>query len=61
MENYDVTQALIDFECGLMETEEDVMELFQPLVDTGLAWQLEGSYGRMAQHLINEGHINGPD
>lgn len=60
MENYDVTQALFDFECGLMETEEELIELFQHLVNTGLAWQLQGSHGRMAQRLINEGHINSP-
>lgn len=36
-------------------TEE--LELFQYLVDTGLAWQLQGSYGRHAERLLKQGHI----
>ena len=39
-------------------TEEQLLEAWQHLVDTGLAWQLQGSFGRMAQQLINEGVIN---
>lgn len=54
---FDLTSAIIAFETGDMETEEQVIELFQHLVDTGLAWQLQGSYGRTATHLINEGYI----
>lgn len=54
---FDLTAQIIAFETGDMETEEQVIELFQHLVDTGLAWQLQGSYGRTAKHLINEGYI----
>lgn len=42
------------------ESEEQVLEAWQHLVDTGLAWQLQGFFGRTAQHLINEGYINAP-
>lgn len=41
------------------ENEEQVIEAWQHLVDTGLAWKLQGWFGRTAQHLINEGVING--
>ncbi len=40
------------------ESEEQVLEAWQHLVDTGLAWQLQGWFGRTARHLINEGYIN---
>ena len=41
------------------ESEEQWLEAWQHLVDTGLAWQLQGWFGRSAQHLIQEGYING--
>ena len=37
------------------EHDEEV-EAWQYLIDTGLAWQLQGWYGRTAQRLINDGY-----
>jgi hypothetical protein len=37
---------------------EEVLKLFQALVNSGLAWQLQGAYGRTAEALINAGLIN---
>tara|TARA_Y100000296_G_C5169696_1_gene256619 strand:- start:734 stop:916 length:183 start_codon:yes stop_codon:yes gene_type:complete len=41
------------------ESEEEVIQAWQYLVDTGLAWQLQGSFGRMAAALIEQGVIDG--
>lgn len=43
------------------ESEEQVLEAWQTLVDTGLAWQLQGWFGRTASQLIASGYINAPE
>ncbi len=51
---FDLTTRIIEFETGTA-TEEQTIELFQYLVDTGLVWSLQGSYGRIAQNWIENG------
>jgi len=44
------------------ESDEQIIEAWQHLVNTGLAWTLQGWFGRQAQALIEEGIItNGQD
>ena len=42
------------------ESEQQVIKAWQYLIDTGLAWQLQGSFGRAAQSLIEEGICTPP-
>lgn len=46
---------IIDYENGDMDWDR-LVDFFQNLIDTGMAWTLQGSYGRMAQSLIDEGY-----
>ena len=51
---------IISYENGEMSDEETIV-FFQGLVNNGLAWSLQGSYGRMAKRLIEEGYIIAPN
>jgi hypothetical protein len=50
----DLTADIMAFEAGELDHDE-VIALFQSLIDTGMAWQLQGSYGRTAADLIRSG------
>ena len=56
MDNYTalgITEGFIE------PTDEDqVLQAWQHLVDTGLAWQLQGRFGRIAIDLIEQCLIN---
>lgn len=43
------------------DSEEQFLEAWQFLVDTGLVWQLQGWFGRTAVALIENGYINAPN
>lgn len=47
-------ERIIAYESGEL-SEDATVALFQELIDSGLAWQLQGSYGRTAQRLIDAG------
>lgn len=55
--NFSLADFLMRYEEGEV-TEDEMLEGFQYLVNSGLAWQLQGSYGREAQRLINQGLIH---
>lgn len=50
----DHVDKIIAFETGEM-SEEEMIEFFQELIDSGLCWKLQGCYGRTATALINAG------
>jgi len=50
-------ERLLAYEIGDIDQDETI-ELFQELVDTGMAWQLQGSYGRTAAKLIEAGLVH---
>jgi len=53
----DLTQQIIDYESGDLSTEKTI-ELFSILIKNGMAWSLQGCYGRTARHLIDIGILN---
>jgi len=43
------------------ESKEQVIDAWQYLIDTGLAWKLQGRFGRTASQLIGQGICQEPD
>ena len=50
----DTVDKIIAYEQGELDHEETT-QLFQSLINSGLAWQLQGHYGRTANALIDAG------
>lgn len=53
MDNYTATGLAEGFIQA--ESEEQVIEAWQHLIDTGLCWRLQGFFGRTAMRLIEDG------
>jgi hypothetical protein len=51
-----LSSEIIAYENGELDMTAFV-KLFQYLVDTGMAWELQGHYGRTAMKLIEEGLV----
>jgi hypothetical protein len=51
---------IVSYENGEME-EEEMIEFFQSLINSGMAWTLQGSYGRMAMRLVEDGFCTLPE
>ena len=49
-----ILDKIMDYEGGEMDEEQEV-DFFQELIDSGMIWTLQGHYGRTAQALIKEG------
>jgi hypothetical protein len=46
-----LTERITEYELGNLDAN-DTVQLFQELIDSGLAWNLQGHYGRTAYALI---------
>lgn len=56
MDNNTITK-IINYEAGELQ-EDQVIDLFQQLVWSGVVWELQGSYGRTAYALLEAGLIS---
>lgn len=54
---FDHVDFIIRFEAGGV-TARELLEGFAHLISSGMAWSLQGSYGRTAQGLIESGMIS---
>jgi hypothetical protein len=48
---------IIAYESGELNDDE-IIVLFQALIDNGMAWSLQGAYGRQAEALIEAGYCS---
>jgi hypothetical protein len=53
-ERFDLVGKIMEYESGMLPKAEAI-ELFQRLIDNGMAWQLQGAYGRTATMLLKKG------
>jgi hypothetical protein len=52
----DLFSQIMAYEGGELD-EGSTIELFQNLVNNGMAWSLQGHYGRTAKNLIDAGLV----
>lgn len=57
MPNIDKIMA---YENGELDNDE-IIEMFQAMIDDASVWALQGHYGRTAMALIEAGHCTKPD
>lgn len=53
---YSLVDKIIAYESGQL-SDNEIIKLFQKLVNNGMAWTLQGHYGRTAKAMIDAGLI----
>jgi len=56
----DITERMVAYEQGDLDQEQTI-QLFQELCDSGMIIDLQGHYGRLAFQLMEAGLINVPE
>lgn len=56
----DIITFIIEYEMGNL-TEEETIGGFQEMINSGIVWSLQGSYGRTAKLLIEDGYCQLPE
>jgi len=51
-----LTEMIVEYEQGKLDQQQTI-QLFQELVDSGMVTRLQGHYGRMAFQLMEAGLI----
>ncbi len=54
---FDTVSFIMDYEQGNIDAD-DLIVGFQYLIDSGMAWTLQGHYGRVATQLIERGYCH---
>jgi hypothetical protein len=54
---YPTVDKIIAYEGGEL-SDNEIIELFSELIKNGMAWSLQGCYGRQAEALIKGGYIS---
>ena len=52
----DIIDYIMDYEMGNM-SDLDTLKMFSELIKNGMAWNLQGHYGRTAKHLIENEYL----
>jgi hypothetical protein len=56
MTTTEIAQQMHLYESGQLDLDQ-ILNLFSVLIQNGMVWTLQGSYGRMARHLIDSGSL----
>ena len=56
MKKKDIIDYIMDYEMGVM-SDLDTLKMFSELIKNGMAWSLQGHYGRTAKHLIENEYL----
>jgi hypothetical protein len=52
-----LTERIVEYEKGELNHDQTI-QLFQELYDSGMVWNLQGHYGRLATQLLEAGLIS---